>query len=455
MNLFTIALKSLRQRALASILTALSVALGVMLVVGVLLLGRIINETFGRKSVSYDFIVGPKGSDMQLVLSSIYRIEPPIANLPYLFYQDLKHDPMVADTVPLAFGDYTQQGGFPIVGTLSKYFAWGYARDKEYRVTAGRFLRQPFDAVIGSEVARRNGWSIGSKFKLVHGGAESTHVHNEEFEVVGVLAPTGTPDDRTAFIQLNGFYAVAGHEKPITEAINGWRDFNGLPPLSGTELDAEAAKFGGHAHDHSHGDEHAGHHHAHATPDIQKEVTAILVRLRKPPGIDAAIAAPAFENKMRKGFKAQAVNPIKPMARLQNEFVGTIRNALLALTVVILAVSGVSIFVSIYNSMSERLREIAVMRALGARRETVFGVILAESLLLCLVGGAIGVLAGHLLIVVATPVIRAKTNLLVEPWAADPAELWLLPALVALAIVAGVLPGLRAYRADVAESLMD
>lgn len=454
MNLFTIALKSLRQRALASSLTALSVGLGVMLVVVVLVIAGIINETFNRHSVSYDFIVGPKGSDMQLVLSTVYRIEPPIQNLPYLYYLDLLKDPMVDGAVPVAFGDFTQEGAFPIVGTTEQYFLWGSAPDKPYALAEGKRWSSAFHAILGSEVARKNGWDVGSKFKLVHGGAETGHVHDEEFEVVGILAPTGTPDDRTAFVNLEGFYLVSGHEKPVSEAVNAWRDFQGLSPLSGDELAAEVAKHGGeHVHDHSHGHDHA-HHHAHDVPDIQKEVTALLVRTKWASKDDPGTIAVMFQEKLRRGYSpVQAVNPIRPMARLQNEFIGNIRNALLALTSVILVVSGVSIFVSIYNSMSDRLREIAIMRALGARRETVFGVVLAESLLLCLGGGLIGALVGHLLVIATAPIIRNRTELLVDPYAFDLNELWLIPALIVLAIVAGLLPGLRAYRADVADSL--
>jgi len=451
MSLISIALKSLRQRALASSLTALSVALGVMLIVAVLLIAGVVNEAFNRRSVSYDFIVGPKGSDMQLVLSTVYRIEPPIQNLPYLYYLELQKHPMVDDVVPLAFGDFTEQGAFPIVGTTGKYFEWGSAPGKSYSLLApGKQMSSPFHAIIGSEVARKNGWGVGTKFKLVHGGADTGHVHDEEFTITGVLAKTGTPDDRTAFVNLEGFYQVAGHEKPPNEAINSWRDFNGLDAVSGAELDAEMKKYGVEAEEaHDHGHDHA-HHHAHAVPDVMKEVTAVLVRM--PPGVPTA--AVMFRENLRRGFSpVQAVNPIQPMARLQDQFVGNIRNALLALTAVILVVSGVGIFVSIYNSMSERLREIAIMRALGARRETVFGVILAESLLLCLGGGLIGGLLAHLLLVAAAPMISAKTELLIDPYAFDVQELWLLPALILLAVVAGLLPGVRAYRADVAESL--
>ncbi|QDT37041.1 ABC transporter permease [Stratiformator vulcanicus] len=459
MSLFSIAIKSLRQRALASSLTGLSVALGVMLMVAVLLIAGVINRAFSQRSTAFDLIIGPKGSDTQLVLSTIYHIGAPVENLPFLYYKQLQENPLIEQAVPVAFGDVTQEGSFPIVGTVSRYFKLGYGPDRPYRID-GRGLRDSFDAVIGSTVARENGWKVGSKFKMVHGGADG-HVHDEEFTIVGVLAPTGTPNDRVAFVQLNGFYLISGHEKPMEESINSWREFNGLEPFAdgSPEMEAEIEKHGG-RHDHSHHD-HAHHDHGHdhgaheeEVPDIQKEVTSILVKIGSPTG-GATAAVPIFAAQLNSGYKVQAVNPIRPIARIQRQIVGNVRNGLLALTVVILIVSGVGIFVSIYNSMSERLREIAIMRALGARRETVFSIILIESLLLCVGGGLVGLALGHALVVAAASKISDMTDLLIDPLAFDPLELYIIPALVVIAVLAGFLPGLRAYQADVADSLME
>lgn len=453
MSLITIAIKSLRQRGLASTLTALSVALGVMLVVAVLLISAAINEAFNRRSIPYDFIVGPKGSGMQLVLSTIYRIEPPIENLPYLYYLELQDEPMIDEIVPVAFGDLTKEGAFPIVGTTEQYFLWGYGQDQPFVLTAGKRMSAPFHAIIGSEVAETNNWTVGTQFQMVHGNAETGHVHDEKFTVVGVLAPTGTADDRTAFVNLKGFFRIAGHETPITEAINGWRTFNGQDPLEGTALAEAAAKYGPvHSHDHAAG----GHHHAHEVPDIQKEVTALLVRTKWATPDSPGTINPMFESKYNAaGSRVQAVNPIKPMIRLQQQFVGNIRNGLLVLTGIILIVSGVAIFVSIYNSMSDRLREIGIMRALGARRETVFSTILIESLLLCLCGGAIGFIAGHLLNWLGSYIVSQSFDLTIDPFGFQWYELLVFPALIVLAILAGLLPGARAYQTDVADALSD
>jgi putative ABC transport system permease protein len=132
---------------------------------------------------------------------------------------------------------------------------------------------------------------------------------------------------------------------------------------------------------------------------------------------------------------------------------GNVQNALLVLIAVIILVSGVSIFVSIYNSMSDRRREIGIMRALGAQRRSVFAIVLAESTVLCMGGGILGWLLGHGIAVVASPAVTARTGLLLNPWAVNPWEIVLFPVLLVLAILVGFLPGMTAYRTNVADAL--
>jgi putative ABC transport system permease protein len=135
--------------------------------------------------------------------------------------------------------------------------------------------------------------------------------------------------------------------------------------------------------------------------------------------------------------------------------VGKVKDALLFMTGLVIVVSGISIFVSIYNSMSDRKKEIAIMRALGAQRRTVFAIILTESILLCFGGGIIGGLCGHAMIFAAAPYVEASTGMLMNPWAFHPAEFWLLPGMVLLASLVGFIPGMTAYRTDVARTLAD
>lgn len=450
MNTLTIAWKSIRQRRVSSLLTALSVALGVTLLVAVLVINDVIDRMFNQTASGYDLIVGAQGSPLQLVLSTVFRVGAPIENLPYRYYTELKKDPRIEEAIPFAIGDVTQKGGFPIVGTIPRYFALDYIPNRPFRINKeGKFLPGTWDAVIGSVVAKQNNWKMGDEFQLVHGSAEAGHIHDEKFKIVGILAPTGTPNDRTVFVNLRGFYQVSGHEKPLDEALKREAAF------FGEEFDEEKYKAllkENAAHDHS-GHDHSGHDHAHTVPDAQKEVTAILVQMKG--DRYRGFATIKFQSDLAEANQAMAVNPIRQISWLMNNIVGNVRTMLVILTSLIIVVSGVSIFVSIYNSMSDRKKEIAIMRALGAGRSTVFSIILSESVLLCLGGGILGILLGHGLVFIASPIIEARSGLLIDPFGFSSVELILLPILVVLASLVGFIPAMTAYRTDVASTLSD
>lgn len=457
MNLLTIAWKSIRQRMLASSLTGLSVALGVSLMIAVLIINGIVDRMFSQTGTGYDLVLGPKGSPLQLVLSTVYRIGGASEPLPWVLYEKVSDDPRIELAVPVNVGDNTKEGNFPIVGTTPQYFAFDVTRNQPFQVR-GDFLQGTWDAVIGSEVARVNGWDIGSQFQLVHSG-DAEDVHEELFTVRGVLARTGTPNDRTAFVHLDGFYQLSHHDKPVSEAVNRVAEALQVDPAQVEEMYAEDLKriAEEEAHHHEHGgEEHA---HAHYVSDLQKEVTAIMVRMAVNPDsmldeeTQRTSNAMFYAAEVNEGFQMQAVRPLAPMVQLMENLVGNVRLALEILTGLIIVVSGISIFVSIYNSMADRKREIAIMRALGARRQTVFSVILAESLLLCLGGGLIGVLLGHGLVFVAAPIVESRSGLLIDPLAFEWAEVYIIPAMLVLAAIVGFLPGLTAYRTDVADAL--
>lgn len=460
-----ISAKGIRYRILSSSLTMLSVALGVAMMIAVILTYTMVNTMFTQGAGTYQLVVGPKGSGIDLVLSSIYRIRPPIENVPWRFYQDFKDDPRIEACIPIAFGDYTQasDGGFPVVGTIPQFFKYDYAPDQPFVIGDGEtFLRGSFDAVIGSQVARVNGWSAGSQFQMVHGGTDPTvsHVHDELFTVRGVLRPTGTPNDRTVFIHLDGFFAVSGHEKPVDEAISRIMKWYGeteeeVRAYYADDLAAIEADIAAHAHMEA-GDDH--HHHHHVLTDLQKEVTSLLVRTRASEDrfvgeTQRATYSLQIIAEMKEGIGALAVNPHEEVRNLMESLFGNIQKAMLALTFLIIAVSGIGIFVSIYNSMSERKHEIGIMRALGASRNHVLGIILTESVLLCVLGGLLGMLLGHGVVYIAAPIIGAQSGLVLDPLQFEMVELYVIPAMIAMACLVGVLPAMTAYRTDVAEAL--
>lgn len=451
MNLFSIAWKSVSQRKVASLLTALSVALGVMLMVVVLVIAGAVDGALNQRSIAYDLIIGAKGSDLQLVLSSVYRVQPPIANLPYMYLDQLRNDRRIETAIPLAFGDFTkpEHGGFPIVGTTNEYFLNEYTPGKMFEVAdqeGTRQLSELYDAVIGSQVAHRNDWRVGDQFSIVHGSADSEDAHDELFTIVSVLRQTGTPNDRSVFLNLEAVYILDGHQKPIDEVETRLKDFYGndkerldIAMNQMEQLKQRRAKG------QEIGDESMGY--GLDTPDAMKEITAVFVKTRE------VFDTITLHSQLKNGSKAMAVNPIQPIKRLMTNFVGPTKSALMVLTGMIIVVSGISIFVSIYNSMSDRKREIGIMRALGARRSSVFSIILAESTVLCIGGGLMGWLIGHGLSVAFAPYISAETGLLLDGWALNPMEFVLFPVLLVLGALVGFLPAMTAYRTNVADAL--
>jgi putative ABC transport system permease protein len=222
MSLFSIVLKNLRQRALSSTLTAASIALGVGVVVAVLALKAQGQEAFRQSAVGYDLVVGPKGGRLQLVLNVVYHLDEPPGIIPYAVYERLKADRRVRLAAPVAVGDTWR--GFRLVGSSDRLLrdfeiapgrnfelaagrVYAFDEDKLSRVMSGGAEEGVFEAVAGSATGLR----VGETFAARHGG-ETGDEHDEKWTVVGVLAPTGTPNDRAIFINLESFFHIKGHQ---------------------------------------------------------------------------------------------------------------------------------------------------------------------------------------------------------------------------------------------------
>jgi ABC-type antimicrobial peptide transport system permease subunit len=311
--------------------------------------------------------------------------------------------------------------------------------------------------------------AVGDAISPRHGDPEG-HVHARKFTVVGILAPSGTPNDRAVFVNMEGFYLMEDHAKPV-EKVKSEVD-EAVQPKNRAEYEAQLKAQQIAERKKQIELERA------ADPDPlpteQREVTAILVK------VDPLVAI-GMENGINGSTLAQAALPVAVIYGLFEFFVTPLQWALLLLTGMICVVSAISILVSIYNSMSERRGEIAVMRALGAGRGTVMTIILLEATLLALAGGVLGWLAGHTGVLAVSPwieehtgveigfyegepsvplwepAIRALTTLGISRSAAEgfriPVELAVIPALILLAVAVGIWPAISAYRTDVAKSL--
>ena len=436
MSLLKIAWRSIQRRALASTLTAVSMGLGVALVVAVLVIHTVVDQSFRRGGGGYNLIVGPKGGRLELVLNSVYYLGRPMGTIPRSYYREFTEGEFALDVemaVPICLGHHYKDTKFLIIGTTSQMFDEIRYRDRQkYEFAEGRNLddAEPFEAVIGHTAARETGLKVDDTFDNPHGGKEADEEDPVQFTVVGVLARTGTPNDKAIFINWEGFHQI--HSDSHEEGSH--------------EHDAHAGHD--HAgHDHA-GHDHAGHDHAGHDPTGRdaKTVSALLVYVDP-------IKLQVVERQINEGLAAQAVYPAVVIADFLENVIGDVQLILLIMAVLIVVVAGLGIMVSIYNSMSDRRHEIAIMRALGASRLTVMLVILLESILLSLGGGLLGLVLGHGLIGLLSPIIAEQTNISVGMLHLQTIELVLIPGLIALASVVGYLPAAAAYRTDVARSL--
>ena len=449
-----IAWRSVQQRALASGLTAFSMALGVALVIAVLVMHGVIDSHFRRASQGYHLIVGARGGKLQLVLNTVYHLSQPIENRDWSLYQSFIDGEFAAYTklvIPFCLGDsYLADGqSFRVIGTTPDLFEkLDYGRlptgePLKYRFQpGGRNFRQEnfFEGVIGSVVAHASGLRVGDSFQPTHGivEEEGQGEKHQEFKVVGILEPTGTPNDRALFVNMEGFYLLKGHAKTDAPAPE---DFELPPDPPSLEITSEASTVESSEPPPPSGPQ--------PLPEHQREITALLVLAK------SDLFAEVLRNRINESdeAQAQAVSPVREIQQFLAQVVGPLQLILLILTVLIIVVAGIGIMVSIYNSMNDRYHDIAVMRALGAGRGTVMTVILLESILLAVGGGLAGILLGHGLLGIASPYVVQRTGVQLHPLQFHSLEWILLPALVVLASIVGLLPALAAYRTDVGKAL--
>jgi putative ABC transport system permease protein len=478
MNYFQLVFKQMRQRALSTWLTTLSVMLGVGLAVAIMVLGGESESLFGQNDYGYDAIIGKKGSPLELVLNTIYHLYVSPGNIPFDQYTRLLKPPAgipvppdnyykyVKIAVPTVVGD-TLNGQYRIVGTMTKLFGYDdrgnplppddvldFRPGEKLRVAEGRvFASNKFEAIVGSDIPRLTGKGIGATFQATHGLAvpgRPPDIHMQVWQVVGVLAKTHTAIDRVVYIPLLSFYTIAEHgaglvaqaklregEAPVTfdpdsdSEGNHDPDANGIKHYSNYDFNTKNGTIS-----------------LKIPPEIWA-ISAILVQSR------GGVTEKALEYDLNNGTDVMACNPAEIMRQFFDLFLSPSRKILLLICSLVTIVAAVGILVSIYNSVSARLKEIAILRALGATRKTVLALICIEAGLVALIGSILGVLLGH---AVNAAVGWYMLNYFGENLSYNLSELLneglYVIAVIVLAIIAGLVPALKAYRTPVATNLV-
>lgn len=389
--------RSLRQHALATIVTAISIALAGGLLMAVWSLKQQARQTFEQMDGGWDAVLGARSSKLQLVLNAIFHLEASPGNVSPADVQTIAQNPAVRHVVPIAMGDNYQ--GFRIVGTTTNLFTeHEYQPGRKLKVgPEGRLFDDGFrEAVIGAFAARKLGFKVGTEFKPYHGlNYDASAQHEDVYVVTGVLEPSNTPADKVIWIPVAGLQNMAGHD-----------------------------------------------------PATASEVSAVLVKLRAP------VAGRQLDQMYNKqGNRLTFAWPIGAVMGQLFDKIGWFDRVLTLVAALVALVAAGSVLASIYNSMAARRRDLAILRALGARRTTIFGAIVGEAIAVVALGIVMAFGLYFVILTVTAAVLREQTGVVIDPWQFNAVWVWAPAALIGLGALAGLAPAWVAYRMDVAGGL--
>ncbi|ADV81665.1 ABC transporter permease [Terriglobus saanensis] len=414
MILLRLAFKSLRSRALTTTLTVFSIALSVMLLVGVDRLRNAAQAGFSGTLSRTDLVVGARGGDLPLLLSTVFHIGNASNNISWDTYQHFAHHPAVAWTIPISMGD--SHRGYRVVATDENFYAhYQYRGGQHVALAQGRIPSALFDVALGAEIAQRLGYRLGQQIVLAHGVQEHSIIKhdNTPFTIVGILAPTATPVDRAVYMTLLG-----------DEAMHfGWE--GGTPPAIGEavpKLDPSKLKV--------------------------DEVTAFLL------GAKSRVSTLYLQREIST-YKPEPLTAIIPSLTLQ-ELWGLLDYADTALSLVsaaVLVVGLLAMLIALYTALNERRREIAILRAVGLHARQIFTLFLLESTLIATVGTALGIAAVYGLLYALHTTIENRFGLPVALVGLSSRVEIYAAVTIASAALLGAIPAFRAYRNSLVDGL--
>jgi len=400
--------RSLQQHRVAGVITAFSIALATALLMTVTSVQYQATRVFVGQGGGFDAVLGSRGSPLQLVLSTLYHMESSPGNLAWKAFLAVRDDPQVAQAIPLAIGDNYK--GFRIVGTSPEFFA---AWDKGLKFAQGRvFDPRKGEAVIGSWVAQRGGLKLGDPFHPYHGlNYDESAQHAEVYEVVGILEPSNSPQDRAIWIPIDGIFRMSGH------VLRGQGEE--YVPQAGEQI-----------------------------PDEHKEVSGVLLRFKSP-----QIGMHFDQMINRQGKVATLAWPVARVIHDIFDKLGWMIQIMRLTSFLVLLVAAAAVTASLCNTLHERRREFGILRALGAGRFFVAGVLIVESCWLSVVGTFWGFWVYYVLMSILSHWLRAQTGIQLDPLAIHPG-LWISPCLVLLmGFLSGLLPTFLVYRGSLAPQL--
>ncbi len=394
MNLLRLSWKNLMADKLSTLLSLLLFALGVGLISLILLINHQIEDKFEKNLAGIDLVVGAKGSPLQIILCSIFHIDFPTGNIPLKQANGLKRHPLVKKAIDLSLGDSYK--GFRIVGTTPDYIQL-----YEGEVAEGKLWEKTFDVTVGSTVAKNLELKLGDTFHGSHGYAEGMeHDEMDPFRVTGILASNGTVLDQLIFTNKESVWAV--------------HDSHGADSIS---ID-------------------------------DREITSMFLFFKNRMG---NVQLPRMINE---NTDMQAASPAFEMARLYN-MMGQGENLMKLLAIIIMIVSALSIFISLFKSLRSRKYELALMRVSGASPTWLFLLIIFEGIIIAVLGYIIGMIISH-------GGMQLLSGYLTEEYRYEfsggiflPEEGMMFIGAVLIGLIAAIIPAILAFNTNISETLSE
>jgi len=381
-------------KPLNTLLSVLLLTSSIAIITLLILLQKQFEEQFSSNADNIDLVLGAQGSPLQLVLSSVYQVDAPTGNIDYDSAQVWMRHPFVKSAIPLAFGD--NYLGYKILGTTPEYLS-----KFNSKIEKGRLFSGNFEVVIGSELAKKIGLKVGDKFNGTHGDAKEGEQHDEfKYQVVGIASKTGKVIDNLILSNIESVWAMHGEHEQHEEGVQA-----------------------------------------------TKEITAVILQLRN------KMAIMTWPRIIGQNTNMQAVSPAIEINRLFTLF-GIGLKTLEYLAYGIMLISGISIFIALYNRLKERKYEFALLRLQGASRFQLLWLVLLESLFLCVLGYFFGTIIGRFALQLLSAASEEDFKLGFNPfeiiWDKEGA---LLVVTLFVGVFSAILPAFKAYRMNISKTL--
>lgn len=392
--LLKIVWKNIWAKKLNSFLCILLMMFGISIISLLINIGNQLQDKFSKNISGIDMVVGAKGSPLQLILSGVYQIDAPTGNIPMSELQSLQMNPLVKQVLPLSMGDNYQ--GFRIVGTIHPYL-----KHFEADYADGVGFKANMEVVIGSTVAKKLRLKLNDSFASSHGLEKEGEAHGDKkYKVVGILKSNNSVIDNLILCNLNSIWEI-----------------------------------------HEHAEMHEGEAH-----EEKQDITCALVKFRSPMGL---MTIPRLINQ---NTQMQAALPAIEINRLF-ELMGIGIDAFKALAIAIMLISGISVFVTLYNALKERKYEMALMLSMGGKRLVLFFMLMLEGLILSISGFAMGIILSRFGLFLASRLLDQNFNFNLHLTMLQKEEIYLLIAALLVGIFAALIPSLGIYKINISKTL--